>query len=189
MQLSKEWECLRDNCYIQHHLSWVVQPLVSFACAKWGLWHEIWVLQVAERVGWDLAEQHGPGCGPQVRRDSRVQLRPCLSQFSKKENIYSEMRAWLVFIPIPPSATQSQNCNCSNQPHRRNFCFNKSFFSPLPPKFLQLLLSSSNEIITLWPQMLLPGINVEVNSTLPNWTVESNKYMEGVTEMINGKTK
>lgn len=133
MQLSKEGECLRDNCYIQHHHSpgHAASGLLC-QCKMGGLWHKIWVLQVPKRGGWDLAEQQGTDGGPQVRRDSRVQQRPCLSQFCKKENIYSERRAWLVFIPKPPSLTQTQNCNFSNQPQKRLKSL-KTFFSPLSP--------------------------------------------------------
>lgn len=157
MQLSKEWECFRDNCYIQHHLSLGRSATgLLYQCKMGGLWHKIWVLQVAKKVGWDLAEQHGTDCGPQARRDNRVQQRPCLSQFSKKEKVCSERTAWLVFIPTFPSLTQTQNCKCLNQSHKRNtkeICvFNKSFFSPSPPApFLPLFLHSSEEIITLWP--------------------------------------
>lgn len=132
MQLSEEWECLRDNCYIQHHLppGRAATGLLC-QCKKGELWHKIWVLQVAERVRWELEGQHGTDHGPQVRKDRGVQQRPRLSQLSKKENIYSERTAWLVFIPTPTWLTQAQNCNCSNQPHKRNLCFNKSSFPSL----------------------------------------------------------
>lgn len=135
MQLSKEWECFRDNCYIQHHLSLGRSATVLlYQCKMEGMWHKIWVLQVAKRVGWDLAEQHGTDCGPQVRRDNRVQQRPCLSQFSKKEKVCSERTAWLVFIPTFPSLTQTQNCKCLNQSHKRNLCFQQKLFFPFSPR-------------------------------------------------------
>lgn len=97
---------------------------------------------------------HSTDRGPQVRRDSRVQQRPALSQISKKENIYSERRAWLVFIPTPTSLTQTQNCNCSNQPQKRNLCFNKSLFPfstpPLPiPSTFAWCLWWNHHLVTL----------------------------------------
>lgn len=168
-------------------------PLAYFVGAKWdagGLWHEIWVticsapawLQAALLAGQDVAEQCGPDHGPLVRKDEGFEQRPCLKQFRKKRifRVREELGWYLFHIPL---LSQCQSYNCSN--HRRYLFFNKSFFFSLShPTFLPLLLGSSNEIIALWPQRLLPGINITVNSTSYNLTVESNKCMEGIQQKL-----